>query len=1693
MMMVPIGVSAWTSIYLRGGSYDWNNNSSGSEFKKWDDNNFVKAVTPSTTGDYYFRYYVNNDGGFQCGPDDDANDWLLTVNGPDLTATKGKATKAFYFAATAGETYYISVRYVSSTWKVSVSNKPIVRIGGCIGGQNYSWDNDKAAYMAYDSTEDAWYYDVSASDFSSWKRSGEGLIGLDFRFREVNGEQLYYVFSTGSENNAHTTLTSTYQELASNTIGADSRFVGVEEVANATNYRVWYKNDNGTRKAKVEVTTSAPVTTTATLTIGGTNITGSNSGSNYYFDIPADKYTAGSPMEFTLKTVTGGTATYYTGNFTGTASGDAFKYTTSTSEGTMSYSVPSDATGLIRVSLLTGTNEVVFAYTPSGGGGTSTGYYLVGDLNAFGRPYNDVDWDGKNWGNYGAINKVLKFTNNGDGTYSLLIPASHPAENENEWDKPSKEKQDVSHQFVIAPENAFSGTEYSGDLYTVGDDTAWKTIWGLSLDWSKVLRPTSNNVLNNAATNGSMAASGSTNWEAKMNGGSYTITINPSEGTWSVTNDKYTHVMYVISKQDGYWRASYLTDVTTDDDQAYDHNHGNKSGELSEFPNESGSTVYVAHNWYEHGSNKKFSTKEHLTIFGAWNTNGDLAPVTWINATSGATAKSIFPTAGRYSTVMDPTLGTTGDVTQNSQKIITNDNQPSIGNITGKKGDDALISPDATLSPASETWDNYSVGTPKTLTVEMNSHATGYKYSYGAGSTPSTAGTSTTFGNLSYDGTNVKLGTDVVASNTNTVTIRIQGTKDTSEGAIHDYTYTFNPTATVTTTINTTGGLYINKVLVEVAYTGDSSTPLYWKVGGAPTTSDNLVSYTDDENNVSNRKFLLSTPGQLYVGDGTNTSAPVTFDFTYSTSENYVGVEKNGTVSQIVTSKGGKDCVNVFFKKSENNMSIYVWDAYNDDASTKNLTKVWPGQWMSDDRTLTLNGETFYYVSFPTTDLTKKDDKYKIGFILSNAALGSSDTDADKTKTRDYFLEFNATATNVQGVQETMFYALEANVTAQKVTPEGSSYEDQEKSTYKGSAAQLFSTNTVYFKNDQNWASPIYCHVWKSDKTSLYDWNSNNNGEMMTLVDETNQIYAYTIPADYQYGLLFSTSDRTSKTGDLTFSGNGGRMYTASTSSWSDAPSSFTTLDAASQTVMNTFLITPPVTTVESRVYPNGQDYYRNMPNDYTLMLSNEWEYETKPVDEQSWQKTSGSHWSGSTTKTYLHIRDNTAYQTVKNLPAGTYTVQTLVRGGAELVYLKLNNTPVASIKLTTDGADAKTTINKFGRSEQLVEMSTDNGKRGWHKLEGTVTLETAGDLKIAVSTNNGGSIDLADVFLLKDANTDGNYWTTAPTSETDTECDMSDRSKYNAFSFFDRGKNLNSIIKANQKTVIGMSEDNEPYLTGDEKGARRHPCNVVTSNGSTWSTPMLALTDYATVIEGSEAKYGNSQYVSQHAYGTTFAYTAGKFSYDRATSAKMMSTMLPFPLTRSQIETMLGDGVKTYTLGNIDKTNLKVTFNETTNDLAAHTPFFFRPLQSETKSKMALDESVSVVATSGTSSSYSSSPAQGLLGTYKHISDVGTTYKDQDYIPYFYQDNKFVWAANDANAKPFRVIFLLNKGGNNARMLNAIFVDDTTTGIDGITENIQQDAPVYSIDGKLVSSDGDTSRLSKGVYVKAGKKFIIK
>lgn len=54
---------------------------------------------------------------------------------------------------------------------------------------------------------------------------------------------------------------------------------------------------------------------------------------------------------------------------------------------------------------------------------------------------------------------------------------------------------------------------------------------------------------------------------------------------------------------------------------------------------------------------------------------------------------------------------------------------------------------------------------------------------------------------------------------------------------------------------------------------------------------------------------------------------------------------------------------------------------------------------------------------------------------------------------------------------------------------------------------------------------------------------------------------------------------------------------------------------------------------------------------------------------------------------------------------------------------------------------------------------------------------------------------------------------------------------------------------------------------------------------------------------------------------------------------------------------------------------------------------------------------------------------------------------------------------------------------------------ENSTTGIDDVQIVIGNDVltPIYTIDGKLINLSGDTTGLTKGIYVKAGKKFVVK
>ncbi len=1470
-------------------------------------------------------------------------------------------------------------------------------------------------------------------------------------------------------------------------------------------------------------------TTTATLTIGGYDITGTNSGSNYNFSIPAERYTAGSTLTFTLKTETSGTATYYTGNFTGTHTGQAFTYGTSSSSATMKYSVPSEATGAITVSLRTGSSQVYFAYQTSGGGGTSTGYYLVGDLNCFGRPYTDTSWNTSDWTSNGAVNKVMQFHANSDGTtYSLRIPASRPSSDDSTWDKPVNEKGTGTWKFVIAPEAAFSGTEYSGDLFSVSNWNNWSS---LELNWSQVLRPQNNSSLNNAdIASGTMAVMGGDNcWTVNNNGGSYTITINPSAGTFSVTNDNTTHVMYVITKQDGHWRNSYLTDVASDQNTAYNHRHGDNASmnELSEFPNLDGETVYIAHNWHEQGNNKNFTTNQHLNIFGAWNDNGDLAPVTWIKAKSGATAKSIFPTKGNYSTNIDPTTGRTDGVDGASQysTVISSGNDPSTGNITGKTGDAALIDPDATLSPGTTTWDSYTLNDPKTLTVTLYNDATGYKYSYGAGSTPNISGTDTAFGNLSYDGTNVKLGNDVVASG-NTVTIRIQGTKDASEGAIHNYTYTFNQRVVTTIDFTPKGGLFINSAKITV---NGGTAPYTYTVKDANDASGKVLStgnFVLDEN-YPDGNYRISTPGYLTVTDkdGNSATSNVPFDFTYSTSENYMNYNNNATGSKIIQTGGGQGALNVFINKNDDLNTLWLY-AYNKTLDTYikgqgetdqdkidrqvRLTDAFPGNDMTKAPTITIDGIKYVHFTIPKGNLRDGDN---VAIIVSQ---GTTDKQNWYTQTTDEGIE----------IEQTSNPAYIYNI---KNSPSGtpSSGADNAKGTNTLLRMDEEGKRTIFFTKPSDWTAPIYCHSWIPGSTETA-WKATN--EKMTVYDENNNIYTYTVP-NGMTKLMFVDKNN-NKTSEPVY--NGGRKhYTLDGKTLKVADASYD----ANLTELTTFLNTPPTTTVVTQRYPNGEDYWRAAPGDLSIKLDPKWGI-TDGLAESSTRD-----WAGNVPKV-VYTNQMPLTQTIQGLNAGnTYTVQAIVGGlgeGKKTVTLTLEGaeTVTKTINLRSGGSESSADLSRqgseitmTGRVEYIEPLKFEGMNKydvtkagGWAKVEAKVKASQAGWLTISLKGDE--SFDLSQVTLLEDANTDHGFRTTASATALSTG-DSEDThtfdyrardinrgwKKNNAYSFFDRGKNRNAVIFANERTVIAMNSD---LLANDQQNAelkavdRRHPFNVVGSDEDDTkigTAKALYLTDMGyggddknpvdyKIGDPKWETYNSTNYrKSGYTFKPYLSFYAEDVILDRTPGVaekKQTTIMLPFGISVEEMKEYYGKNLRVWNYESYDTNKKTITFNEVTGNLTANTPYILTGANGMLDSR-GKGKAKKTVAQVVNTIHHTASNHEGFTGTYEY-KVIERSAEGETRYGYNPTTGKFqIAAATGASLKPFRAYFTLPvvfDQTTSARELTVIF-DDVITGISESVQVNVEPTNVYTLGGVLVARNGDLSRLPKGVYIVNGKKVI--
>ena len=980
-------------------------------------------------------------------------------------------------------------------------------------------------------------------------------------------------------------------------------------------------------------------------------------------------------------------------------------------------------------------------------------------------------------------------------------------------------------------------------------------------------------------------------------------------------------------------------------------------------------------------------------------------------------------------------------------------------------------------------------------------------------------------------------------------------TAGTDDYAKNTYFYTiegieYAPVFTMTPQIGVTGSnsknrVFINNAKVDINVTNGSKSQLYFD-GGKSTLTSATKTIADGST------ILVSTPGVLNVGDGkTVNNTGDTFDFAYSTSDNYVNFWNNSHNTQSVAT-GGKDCITIFVRSQYDDTGIYAWDwgrdAYLQEGKTDQeirdettqrdkevkLSNYYPGTFMTDERTLEFNGEKWYYMAFPIKNLLSDDEKKssRAPEVPCLAVIvNRMNTDLTAQEATDY-ADSRKTAQKTNILTNSFFgYTYDPTI-----------YGESGKYADGVVAAQL--GDIEYRRHDANIAnrtkvtsivdkgvviaqkgswSNIYAHYYNSET------GVDGTVEMTATGDDTHW-YAQ-IPEGYDR-VEFNDG------GSNSYPANGGAIvlsggYYTQSGAAADRYPTILYLNEASTNTYNTFLNTEIETTVETVDYPNGRDYYKsgNANDDLTLLLDPTWNKAiANPTDPAT--DTDVASWSGISNDGYAHQKLIAAGKTLSQDVYGlnsdaNYTVQAIVYSATahNNATLKLNGATEVTETIKFPGTNAGY-VTKYGRVEKLgKKLNSGKNTLGWTKVEATVKARANGSITITLT--NPSEYVLADVTLLENANTPGHFWTKAPTSNSVTDYDLTGEKK---FSFFDRGDNLNAVIFAGKNAVITMDADRDPAnATEGADVDRQAPYNVVLVDGENNNMEHLYLTEAnsdglldPTYYDDADLKAASlgAFYTSGHSFGITKNYTFNveKATFDRKFKAETPTAVcLPFNITREQIENVYGTGSKVYTLAAIDSSNGKITYKTNDNQgVTANVPFLLYAADQGSNLDALELTNVTIGTTGSTETSIDGGKA---IGNYEYLTI--NTHPDGNSTNYTFNpvvdDNntvagKYSYANNGCIMKPFR--FYLQTGYIDVTQSNASFsvlfideilenteieepVDEPTdepvvNGIETVATD-RTSAPIFGINGQVVSHDGKRAGLNKGIYIQNGKKFVIK
>ena len=294
------------------------------------------------------------------------------------------------------------------------------------------------------------------------------------------------------------------------------------------------------------------------------------------------------------------------------------------------------------------------------------------------------------------------------------------------------------------------------------------------------------------------------------------------------------------------------------------------------------------------------------------------------------------------------------------------------------------------------------------------------------------------------------------------------------------------------------------------------------------------------------------------------------------------------------------------------------------------------------------------------------------------------------------------------------------------------------------------------------------------------------------------------------------------------------------------------------------------------------------------------------------------------------------------------------------------------------------------------------------------------------------------------------------------------------------------SVQTGTIKKIEFLGSSNLKYLTGDENLSVSNLKAEWTGNAqevsftSPKSTSVYSITVYVSLptISLSESEENKIETKSDISISLNRKLVKGAWN----------TICLPFDVSEAQAKSAFGADVKIAALNVESKGNTLVFENKTTEGIKASVPYLIMP--SEVKADNQY-EFYNVDIKDGDAGQTVTTDGFAFKGIYnkvditQDIKKLGTTYS---YAAFLGANNTLFKAKTGSTTKGFRAYFAIPN--STAAPALRVVVDGNATSIKNINCGVvESDDAVYNLQGQRV----DAHNLMPGLYIKAGKKFVVR